>query len=143
MQQYNEEELKQQYSSIIQSLLTRSKEMGEKSCLNWGQRECREKDEAYIRLSTSNFTFFPNKGESFTLETVDGKKFTCIREQDNGKAITTIGDKSTLGIYFRDKLGLTRDAFIETECLNAYGRTDVTFYKVNDNHYIMSFEVYD
>lgn len=106
--------------------------MGEKSCLNWGQRENREPDEAYIRLSAEHQDsgFFPNTGISFLVVTKDGHEFQCIREQSNGKAVTTVGDKSELGIYFRDKLNLPHDALITTQDLVKYGRTDVTFYKV-------------
>lgn len=123
------------FSSIIQSLVTNSGEMGEKSCLNWGQRDARERDEAYIRLSVEhqNSGFFPKTGVSFKLLTSDGKQFTCIREQSNGKAITTVGDKSLLGIYFRDKLNLPHDALVTTQDLDRYGRRDVTFYKITHN----------
>ena len=44
-----------------------------------------------------------------------------------------------LGEYFRNRLDLANGAFITKADLERYGRTDVTFIKVDDEQYFMSF----
>ena len=64
-----------------------------------------------------------------------------MRAQDNGKAIETYGNNSQLGLYFRKRLGLPSGAFVTLIDLKKYGRTDVTFYKIDDENFFMDFSV--
>ena len=126
------------------SLLMKSgHETGSKSGPNWGQRGNRDKDEMYIPLPSQhqNSGFFPAIGEEFTVETIDGETFKCVRQQTDGKAITTVGDISLLGIYIRKKIGIGQFDFVAKADLEVYGRTDVTFYKIDNENFVMSFEV--
>lgn len=132
------------YPSLHLSLLMKSgHETGSKSGPNWGQRGGRDKDEMYIPLPSQyqNSGFFPAIGEEFTVNTIDGKTFRCVRQQTDGKAITTVGDISLLGIYIRQKIGVGQFDFVTKADLEAYGRTDITFYKIDDENFVMSFEV--
>ena len=62
-------------------------------------------------------------------------------EQQNDKAITTPASNALLGEYFRNRLGLGNGAYIEKRHLQAYGRMDVTFYKIDDEQYYMDFSI--
>lgn len=133
-----------QYPSVTLSLLQRGGQAIHKTAgLNWGQREGRNPNQAYLPVMKSihiaNPGFFPEKAAPFQLHTDDGTIFNCVMAQDNCKAIQTTNDNSLLGRYFRNRLGLEDGAFIEMADLLAYGRTDVTIYKVNTAKYIMDF----
>ncbi len=54
-------------------------------------------------------------------------------------AIETPLNNSQLGLYFRMRLGLPADVPIRSEHLHKYGRTDVDFFKVDNETYYMSF----
>ena len=109
--------------------------------LNWGQRGKREKNQAYIPLNAEaqKSGFFPSRGDYFTLTTDDGKVFQCVRAQAHGKAIETYGDNSELGRYFRQRLGVADGVFVTKSDLKRYGRTNVTFYKIDDENFVMDF----
>lgn len=62
-------------------------------------------------------------------------------EQQGDKAITTPENNSKLGEYFRYRLGLPNGAFVTKNDLIRYGRTDVDFYKIDDEQYYMDFSV--
>ena len=62
-------------------------------------------------------------------------------EQQNDKAITTPDSNALLGEYFRNCLGLSNGAYVRKDDLLAYGRTDVTFYKIDEEQYYMDFSV--
>lgn len=111
--------------------------------LNWGQRDKREKNQAYIPVNSKaqKSGFFPELGDYFTVTTDDGKVFQCVRAQQHGKAIETYGSNSELGKYFRRRLGLMDGAYVNVSDLKKYGRTDVTFYKIDDENYVMDFSV--
>jgi len=127
------------------SLLDRSDELPERSGLNWGQRpeERREPNQAYIRLPATIYRqdFFPPRGVHFTLLTDDGKVLICSRAQDEGKAIHTPHNNSLIGEYFRHRLGIPSGRLITKQNLLDYGRTDITFYKIDDETYFMDFSV--
>ena len=109
--------------------------------LNWGQRAGREPNQAYIPVNAEaqKSGFFPDIGDYFTVTTDDGKVFQCVRAQQNGKAIETYGDNSELGRYFRHRLGLPDGAYVNASDLKRYGRTDVTFYKIDDENFVLDF----
>ncbi|SHL15390.1 restriction endonuclease PLD domain-containing protein [Alicyclobacillus tolerans] len=125
------------------SLLDRNGNLPATSGLNWGQREGRERNQAYIRLTADIYhsDFFPPVGVHFTVQTDDHRVLICTRAQQNGKAIHTPHNNSLLGEYFRNRLGLANGAFITKEDLIRYGRTDVDFYKIDDETYVMDFSV--
>lgn len=127
--------------SITLSLLTKSGEPGTRSGLNWGQRKGREPNQAYIPLPSriAKSGFFPLEKRHFTAITDDHHQLTLRVEQQNNKAITTPVRNSDLGEYFRNRLDLGNGVFITRSDLDHYGRTDVTFYKLDDETYFMDF----
>jgi hypothetical protein len=117
-----------------------------RSGLNWGQRpeEHREPNQAYIHLPASIYrtTFFPPKTVHFTVLTDDGRILTCTRAQEEyGKAIHTPHNNSLIGEYFRNRLGVANGAPVTIEDLHRYGRTDVDFYKIDEETYYMDYSV--
>lgn len=125
------------------SALARGGETGKKSGLNWGHRGNRNKNEAYIplprRIAKTNF--FPLNKQHFLVVTDDHHALQLRVEQENDKAITTPASNAQLGEYFRNRLDLPNGTFVEKRHLLAYGRTDVTFYKIDDEQYYMDFSV--
>lgn len=117
----------------------------QRSGLNWGQRPevHREPNQAYIKLPSSvyNTDFFPDRKIHFTVLTDDGKVLICSRAQDSGKAIHTPHNNSLIGEYFRNRLGVPNGAPIKLDDLLRYGRTDIGFYKIDDETYFMDFSV--
>ncbi|MGI9307363.1 MAG: restriction endonuclease PLD domain-containing protein [Gammaproteobacteria bacterium] len=131
--------------SIISSLLDKSGNLPKRSGLNWGQRPeaRREPNQAYIRLPVviSRTGFFPARGQHFTLHTDDGQVMLCNIRQDDGKAIHSTQSNSIIGTYFRHRLGVPLGELVLKEHLLNYGRTDITFYKIDDENYFMDFSV--
>lgn len=125
------------------SLLARGGEVGRISGLNWGQRPRRNPNEAYIGIpaTIARRKFFPRRGEHFTVSTDDGKVLICTVAQDNDKAIETPQNNSLIGEYFRNRLGLSYGAYVNLADLQRYGRTDVDFYKIDEENYYMDFSV--
>lgn len=123
------------------SLLTRTGEPGKRSGLNWGQRNKRNKNEAYIPLPSriARSGFFPLNKQHFLVVTDDHHTLQLRVEQQNDKAITTPASNAQIGEYFRNRLGLANGAYVHTSDLKGYGRTDVTFYKIDDEQYYMDF----
>lgn len=130
--------------SVRLSHLSSRGDTGMTSGLNWGQREGRNKNEAYIRVPSTiaKSGFFPPKEQHFIVVTDDGKNLLLRIEQENDKAITTPMSNALLGEYFRNRLGLANGEFVAKEHLQAYGRTDVTFYKIDEEQYFMDFSVH-
>lgn len=130
-------------SSVTVSLLDNRGDLPMRSGLNWGQRPDahREPNQGYIRLTSDicNSDFFPPRSIHFTLFTDDGKTLVCTRAQENGKAIHTPHNNSLIGEYFRNRLGVANGEPVKKEHLINYGRTDITFYKVDDETYYMDF----
>ena len=134
-----------QQDRILVSLLDRNENIQNRAGLNWGQREGRNPNQAYIQLPPDVYRseFFPIRGEHFTVTTDDSKTFICTRAQKNefGAAIETPHNNSLLGEYFRNRLNLPSGSFISKEDLEKYGRTDVAFYKFDDENFFMDFSV--
>jgi hypothetical protein len=132
--------------SVTVSLLDRNGNIHNRGGLNWGQRNGREPNQAYIQLNPEVYRsdFFPIRSTHFTVLTDDNITLICTRAQKNtmGAAIETPQNNSLLGEYFRNRLGLANGVFINIEDLEHYGRTDVTFYKVDDENYYMDFSVH-
>jgi len=127
----------------ISLLSSRNGEVQNIGGLNWGQREGRNPNQAYIQLPPDVYrsNFFPLRSQHFTVVTDDSKTFICTRAQKSseGQAIETPHNNSLLGEYFRNRLGLSNGSFISRQDLENYGRTDVTFYKFDDENYYMDF----
>jgi len=62
-------------------------------------------------------------------------------KETNGEGIYSVRENFSLGEYFRNRLGLPSGAFVKKEYLLRYGRTDVDFYKIDDETYFMDFSV--
>ncbi len=135
--------MNQELQHIKVSLLVRGGDTPTKSGLNWGQRDNREPNQAYLSLKADvyNSDFFPERPIRFTVQTDDKQVLICTRAQDNGKAIHTPQNNSLIGEYFRNRLGLDLGVYVTKEDLEAYGRTDVDFYKIDDETYFMDFSV--
>lgn len=127
---------------VLLPLITkRTGEPGTKSGLNWGQRKKRNRNEAYIPLPSkiAKSGFFPLNKQHFLVVTDDHHTLQLRVEQQNDKAITTPASNALLGEYFRNRLGLANGAYVHTRDLKAYGRTDVAFYKIDEEQYYMDF----
>lgn len=127
---------------VLLPLVTkRTGEPGTKSGLNWGQRNKRNKNEAYIPLPSkiAKSGFFPLNKQHFLVVTDDHHTLQLRVEQQNDKAITTPASNAQLGEYFRNRLNLANGAYVHLSDLEAHGRTDVTFYKIDEEQYYMDF----
>ncbi|MDR2772170.1 MAG: NgoFVII family restriction endonuclease [Elusimicrobiota bacterium] len=129
---------------VVVSLLShRTGEVQNKGGLNWGQRPGRNKNQAYLQLPADVYKsdFFPKAPQTFTVITDDSKTFICRRaEKDQqGQAIHTPLNNSSLGEYFRNRLGLPNGSVVTRQDLEKYGRTDVVFYKFDTGDYYMDF----
>lgn len=109
--------------------------------LNWGQRERRNPEEAYIPVPVRvrKRKFFPPRGERFTALTDDDRTLILKVAQQEGKALHTTMDNSELGRYFRKRLGVPSGEYVERAHLDAYGRTTVEFYRIDAETYYMDF----
>lgn len=133
-------------SSVTLSLLTKNGDAGHGSGINWGHRRNktkREPNQAYIPLPAhiAKSGFFPLGKQHFSVVTDDKKHFIFRVEQQNDKAVTTPLNNSSIGEYLRRRIGVSNGAFVTKQDLHAYGRTDVTFYKIDDEQYFMDFSV--
>jgi HKD family nuclease len=133
----------------VSLLSSRTGEVQNTAGLNWGHRGSknpnRNRNEAYIQLPSNVYRsdFFPPKPQHFRVVTDDSKQFICVRAEkdDVGQTIHTPLKNSLLGEYFRNRLGLPNGAFVTKADLDRYGRTDVVFYKFDDEEYLMDFSV--
>ncbi|MCM1330260.1 MAG: NgoFVII family restriction endonuclease [Ruminococcus sp.] len=125
------------------SLLAKDGETGRVSGINWGQRKGREPNQAYIAVpaSVKREGFFPPPYTVFTVLTDDRKCLIMRVQQQGEKAITTPSNNSLLGLYLRNRIGLASGQYVHRSDLENYGRTDVTFYKLDENQYFMDFGV--
>ncbi|TKI46248.1 restriction endonuclease PLD domain-containing protein [Lysinibacillus tabacifolii] len=122
----------------------RTGEVPAKSGLNWGQREGRNHNQAYLSVKGVHGErpdFFPPLKAPFIMITDDGENLVCVMAQANRKAIHTRENNSIMGAYFRRRLGLLDGAFVVTDDLVRYGRNSVRIYKIDDETYYMDFSV--
>ncbi len=128
---------------VTLSLVDKDGEVPSRSGLNWGQREGREPNQAYINIPAplGRTNFFPERYVVFTVLTDDEKQLICVRAQDGGKGLHSTLNNSHLGEYFRNRLGLANGSFVSRKDLLKYGRTDVDFYKIDDETYYLDFSV--
>lgn len=127
------------------SLLQRDGTIHGKSGLNWGQRERREPNQAYIPVpvpfNNNNLDFFPPLQQVFTLLTDDGEQLLCKMAQQGRKAIETTENNSILGTYFRRRLGVALGQPVTLQDLLNYSRTSVRIYKIDSETYFMDFGI--
>ena len=128
--------------SVTLSLLDkRTGKPPEKSGINWGQRSDRNRNQAYINIpmGVGSSGFFPKRSEQFTVLADDGYSFIMVRAQDGGKGIHTTQDNSLLGGYLRARIGVKSGEYVTLQHLVEYGRTDITFTKIDEETYLMDF----
>ena len=111
------------------------------SGLNWGQRDGRNPNQAYIPIPAeiARSGFFPPRGQPFSVLTSDGFPFVCVVAQDGNKAIHTTNNNSEFGEYFRRRLGVPLGAPITLDDLDRFGNRYVKFTKINEEEYYMEF----
>ena len=68
----------------------------------------------------------------------DDFEMECVRAQQNGKAIHS-KDNSTIGSYFRKRLGLQPGELIGIHHLQRHGRLWVSIYKVTELEFYLDF----
>ncbi|GHS92821.1 NgoFVII family restriction endonuclease [Planctomycetales bacterium] len=112
-----------------------------RSGLNWGQRDGREPNQAYIPVPSdiAQSGFFPPRGDHFSVLTDDGCPFVCVVAQDKNKAIETPNNNSEMGEYFRRKLGVPLGNPVALADLDRYGNRYVKFTKIDDEEYYMEY----
>lgn len=129
--------------SVRISLLSKNGELPPKSGLNWGQRpeHNRAPNQAYlsIRTDATKEGFLPEKKFTFTLVTDDNVTMDCTVQQDGRKAISTTKDNSVLGLYFRNRLGVSSGAMVTKDHLVYYGRSDFLLKKLDDETFFLDF----
>ena len=134
-------------SIVVLSLLsTRTGDVQKTAGLNWGQRDGREPNQAYIAIprNIGKTEFFPPKKQVFSLMTDDGFVLQCVvqgnKEDDPvPKQLTTTNNNSEIGRYFRRRLGVKEGAPVTKEDLEKYGRDHVVIHKIGDGTYYMDF----
>lgn len=135
----------ERFPHVKTSLLDNKGGLPDRSGLNWGHRSeyNRNRNQAYIRIpmSIARTDFFPPLSEYFTIMTDDDKSLICVRAQSGAKGIQTPKGNDILGKYFRYRLGKPEGSFLEKEDLLRYGRTDIDFYKIDEETYFMDFSV--
>lgn len=111
--------------------------------LNWGQRESREPNQAYLQLEPDIYKgdFFPKKGKYFIVDTDDHTTLIFNRAQKtaDGCALHTPENNSTIGLYLRKRLGIANGAEITRDAILNYGKLDIDVCKVDDLHYLLNF----
>ncbi|MBT5426879.1 MAG: NgoFVII family restriction endonuclease [Bacteroidetes bacterium] len=125
--------------TVSWSLLSDTREDGLRYGINWGHRGTRNRNEAYIPIPSQvyNTSFFPDRPINFTVRTDDGFVFTCVREQDNGKAITTPINNSDIGLWLRRRIGLNSGDLITSDNLQSANVAIVSFSKISEDEYLL------
>lgn len=114
-------------------------ETPKRSGINWGHRGRRNRNEAYINIPAKHRNFFPERRQKFAVLTDDDASFIFVRAQDGGKGLETPQNNALLGEYIRKRMRLPSGEFITKQHLLDYGRTDVTFIKIDEETYYMDF----
>ena len=146
VKQFEQDVKHSSFDKVTLSLLTSRGDVGYGSGINWGIRRNgtkREPNQAYIGVpvQVAKSGFFPLEKTHFSAITDDNKQLILRIEQANNKALTTPLNNSLLGEYLRNRIGVPNGAFVTKEDLERYGRTDVTFYKIDEEQFFMDFSV--
>ena len=143
----NEPRSRESGDCVTVSLLSRAGAVPTRNGLNWGQRYGRNPNQAYIQLGAARAKsgFFPPRPEQFTVVTDDNLSFIAVRAQKSGDrggdAIETTEGNHILGAYLRARIGVRSGAPVAKRDLENYGRTDITFCKIEGDTYYMDFSV--
>lgn len=102
--------------------------------MNWGQstasRLRKDNFAAYIPLPASHREFFPDAGEPFEVVGPDGQSMVCVRQQQDGKAITSSPSAEILGRYLRDVISVPDSREVVDGDLEKFGSNCVVFEKL-------------
>ena len=134
--------------------------------LNWGHSVGSHVniDDASIPIRSNHVKnypdFFPQKQSTFSQEIEGGRQHrhndpieimwddgTLMQGLLEGnrrnlpKQISSFPKKNIIGIYFRERLGLSKGEFITKKHLESYGRTDISVSLVEDGIYYFDFSV--
>lgn len=122
-------------------LVDRNGNVPSRSGLNWGQREGRDPNQAYLSVPApiAQSGFFPPRTVHFNVLTDDGQTMELSVAQDGDKALHSPTDNSIIGRYFRRRLGIRDGEYVTRAHLDAYGRTTVTMLKDDDENYYLDF----
>ncbi len=125
------------------SFLDTKGNLPERSGLNWGQRENREPNQAYLSLKKDSRKegFLPQKKFTFTMLTDDGASLDCVVQQQSRKGVSTTYDNSILGKYIRNRIGVREGELIKSNDLIKYGRTDFTLKKIDNENFLFDFSI--
>ena len=135
---------------ITVSLLMRNGQVHNRAGLNWGQRPEYERNpnQAYIQLGAriARSGFFPPKPERFTVITDDGLSLIAVRASKDtdgrgGDSLETPEGNHILGAYFRARLSVPSGNPVTRQHLEAYGRTDVEFCRLDEDTFLMNFSL--
>ena len=85
--------------------------------------------------------FFPSHKFYFVVLADDDVTFFCSREKLNGKGIYSAQEGKSSADYFKSRLGVPKNEMITIRDLIAYGRTEVDFYKDDEESFYMDFSV--
>lgn len=129
------------YLPLVQSRGQNAGRVHDAGGLNWGQREGREPNQAYIPVPSevARSEFFPEKGVHFQITTDDGQAFICTVAQSGNKAIETPSDNSILGKYFRNRLGVSLGTYVTDADLSRFGATAIKISKINHDSFRLDF----
>lgn len=114
--------------------------------LNWGQRQNRDPNQAYLQLSPDVYhtDFFPPKGKYFIVDTDDNKTIIMTRAQKKiGTALEVPENNAFLGEYLRERLNIGSGNEITKDDIINSGITELTFIKKDDMHYSLYFGNYE
>jgi hypothetical protein len=112
-------------------------EVPAKSGVNWGQREGREPNQAYLSLSAKSQDFFPAPPARFMLYTRRHGGFVAVRAQAEGKALQSSTNNSTLGVILRNAMGVELGAFVKTDDVIRAGLQSIRCYKMVSGDYFL------
>lgn len=104
--------------------------------LNWGQRDGREPNQAYLQLEPQVYKsdFFPTPGHYFIIKTFDEKTIIFNRAQKKiGTALQTPENNSIIGLYLRKHLGIKPGEEIKLDDIFSYGKLDIDIYKSEED----------
>ena len=110
--------------------------------LNWGRRDKRDPNEAYLQLTPEVYKsdFFPPKRKYFIVKTDDNKTIIFTRAQKGlGCTLQTPENNAQLGLYLRERLGVAPGEEITKQDIERFGFSKITFTKIDKMNYQLNF----
>lgn len=108
-----------------------------KSGINWGQREGREPNQAYLGLSPKIRDFFPAPSVRFMVYTRSHGGFVGVRAQADGKALQSSTNNSILGLILRQALGVKPGAYVTAEDVRRAGMETLRCYRMVSGDFLL------